>query len=67
VAANRRKARIGRPPKPAAEKQAYPVQVNLTRDELRRLLEAAEGEAPASYVRRLVLGHLDRSDRQRAR
>ena len=52
-----------RPRKAAAEKQAYPVQVNLTRDE-RHALDELAGEQPlASYLLRLVRRHLARRRR----
>jgi hypothetical protein len=50
----------GRKPKPAAEKQRNPVQVNFTDAEHRDLEEVAGTELLASYIRRLVLRHLAR-------
>ena len=50
----------GRKPKPAAEKQRNPVQVNFTDAEHRDLEEVAGTESLASYIRRLILRHLAR-------
>jgi hypothetical protein len=63
--AARKRKRMGRPPKPAAEKLDYAVQANLTAAEYRELVALAAGEPLAVFLRRLVLGRLAQRRRTR--
>lgn len=54
----RRRARMGRPPKPPGEKQSRPVFAYLTPGEHDRLASAAGDASQADYVRRAILAAL---------
>lgn len=52
--------RIGRPPKPRAEKQSRKAMVTFTPAEYRVLLEAAGDRPVGTFIRDTVLRHLAR-------
>ncbi len=58
-----RRKRRGPKPKPPEERLRNRIMLNLADPEYRRLLDAAGAEAPSSYVRKVLLRHLDRRER----
>ncbi len=55
--------RPGRKPKPLGERRRNRVMLNLTDDEYRELVEAADGEPESSYARDVLTRHLERRRR----
>lgn len=62
-----RRAGVGRKPKPPEERRAQKITVALTPLEFADLLELADGEPLALYVRGLVVRLLERRGRARRR
>lgn len=62
-----RRPGAGRKPKPPEERRGHSITVALTGEEFADLLELAEGEPLALYVRGLVVRHLERKRRAKER